>query len=161
LEWQKENGSNEWEEKTMVKMTAIYQGNLHCEVTHEPSGSKIETDAPRDNQGLGERFSPTDLVGAALASCILTTMGIMARRDGIAMEGAHTEAEKEMVSSPERRIGALKVSVHLPASLTTDQRRKLEAAARHCPVHRSLLPEISIPLQFAYDMSGDSPKAAT
>jgi putative redox protein len=134
----------------MVKMTAVYKGNLHCEVTHEPSGSKIETDAPRDNQGLGERFSPTDLVGAALATCILTTMDIVARRDGIVMEGARAETEKEMAGAPFRRIGSFKVVVHLPASLSPEQRRKLESAAHHCPVHKSLHPDLVISLQFTY-----------
>jgi putative redox protein len=135
----------------MVKMSAVYQGNLHCEATHGPSGSKIETDAPRDNEGFGERFSPTDLVGAALATCVLTTMGIMARRNGIPMEGAHAEAEKEMVAVPIRRIGALRVMVHLPNSLTPEQRRKLEGAGRHCPVHQSLHPDVVVDLQFIYD----------
>ena len=134
----------------MVKMTVVYQGKLHCEVTHGPSGTKIETDAPRDHEGLGERFSPTDIIGAALGSCILTTMGIVAKRNAIAMEGARAEVEKEMVSTPARRIGSLVVSVLLPASLSPEERRKLEAAAHHCPVHRSLHPDLRVALKFTY-----------
>jgi len=135
----------------MVKMSAVYQGKLHCAVEHEPSGAKIETDAPKDNEGLGEQFSPTDLVGAALATCILTTMAIVAKRNNIAMEGAHAEAEKEMVTTPTRRIGALRVKVHMPAALSPEDRRKLEAAGHQCPVHRSLHPDVKIDLQFVYE----------
>src|ERR1700689_1455565 len=91
---------------TMVKSNTVYSGGLHCEITHEPSRSKIETDAPKDNLGKGERFSPTDLVGAALGSCILTTMAIVAERDGISINGVTASVEKEMIVKP-RRIGAL------------------------------------------------------
>ncbi|HEX4925445.1 MAG TPA: OsmC family protein [Bdellovibrionales bacterium] len=133
----------------MVKMSVVYQGQKHCELTHEPSQSKIETDAPRDNQGKGERFSPTDLVGAALASCILTTMAIVGDRDGLKLEGARAEVEKVMADSP-RRIDSLIVRVTLPAALTSDQRRKMEATAKACPVHRSLHPEVKIPMTFNY-----------
>src|SRR4051812_25547356 len=121
----------------MVKMSIVYQGGKHCLLTHEPSRSEIETDAPKDNQGKGERFSPTDLVGAALGSCILTTVAIVAERDGISVEGATAQVEKEMLSQP-RRIGTLRVNVNFPAHLTTEQRRKLEETARHCPVQKSL-----------------------
>jgi putative redox protein len=133
----------------MVKMSMVYQGQKHCELTHEPSQSKIETDAPRDNQGKGERFSPTDLVGAALGSCILTTMAIVAERDGISLEGATADVEKEMIVKP-RRIGSLKVHIQLPATLTADQRRKLEETAHHCPVHKSMHPDVQMPITFSY-----------
>jgi putative redox protein len=133
----------------MVKMSIVYQGQKHCLLTHEPSGSNIETDAPKDNQGRGERFSPTDLVGAALGSCVLTTMALVAERDGISIDGATAEVEKEMIVKP-RRIGALKVKIKLPSDLTSDQRRKLEESARHCPVHKSLHPDIDAPILFSY-----------
>lgn len=133
----------------MVKMHVIYQGHKHCELTHGPSTSRIETDAPKDNQGKGEKFSPTDLVGAALASCILTTIAIVAERDGISIEGSQAEVIKEMIPSP-RRIGALPVKVTLPATLTPEQRKKFEQTAHHCPVHKSLHPEISAPITFEY-----------
>lgn len=134
----------------MVKSTTVYKGGLHCELEHEPSHSMIETDAPKDNMGKGERFSPTDLVGAALGSCILTTMGIVASRDGVQMEGARAIVEKEMVAQPTRRIGSLKVHVTMPASIPADYRKKLEHAAQHCPVHKSLHPDVNAPIEFAY-----------
>jgi putative redox protein len=135
----------------MVKTSAVYKGELRCEAAHGPSGFTLETDAPRDNQGRGEQFSPTDLVGAALSTCILTTMAIVAKRDGVPFESARAEVEKEMVSSPSRRIGSLEVTVHMPGSLSPEVRRKLEAAAHHCPVHNSLSPEVRISLRFIYD----------
>lgn len=133
----------------MVKMKAVYEGNLRCALTHEPSGSRIETDAPADNMGKGERFSPTDLVGAAFAGCVLTTMAIVARRDGVELTGASAEVSKEMVSAP-RRIGALPLTVTLPASLPAGYRAKLENAARTCPVHKSLHPDLKAEIAFVY-----------
>lgn len=134
----------------MVKMQATYTGDLHCKLIHEPSKSVIETDAPKDNMGKGEAFSPTDLVGAALASCVLTTMGIVAQRDGVNMEGSKAEVVKEMTSQPPRRVAALKLNVTLPASITPDYRKKLEHAAHHCPVHKSLHPDVQTPIVFEY-----------
>lgn len=134
----------------MVKMHAVYGGGLHCELTHEPSGSQIETDAPKDNMGKGERFSPTDLVGAALASCILTTMAIVAERDQISLVGAKATVAKEMVVTPTRRIGALEVQVTLPKTVPVESREKLERAAYQCPVHKSLHPDVKAPIVFNY-----------
>lgn len=133
----------------MVKMNVTYQGQKHCELVHEQSGSKIETDAPKDNQGKGERFSPTDLVGAALASCILTTMAIVSERDGISLEGSTASVEKRMTDSP-RRIESLTVHIRLPARLSADQRRKMENTAKACPVHKSLHPDVRLPITFEY-----------
>jgi putative redox protein len=134
----------------MVKMEVVYSGGLHCELTHGPSGSRIETDAPKDNMGKGERFSPTDLVGAALASCILTTMAIMAERDGVSLEGSRAEVVKEMVTKPTRRIGSLSVKVWLPASVPEDYRARLERAAHACPVHKSMHPDVQLPIELIY-----------
>ena len=133
----------------MVRMTSVYQGKKHCTLEHEPSQSVIETDAPKDNQGLGERFSPTDLVGAALVSCILTTMALVAERDGLNIEGAQGSVVKEMNTSP-RRIKSLSVAITMPAALTLSQRQKLENAAKHCPVHASLHPDVEAPITFVY-----------
>jgi len=135
----------------MVKMNVTYTGDLHCDLTHEPSGSKIETDAPKDNLGRGASFSPTDLVGAALASCILTTMAILAKRDGVPFEGASASVEKEMVTQPTRRIGTLAVAVTMPKSIAEDYRVKLERAAHACPVHHSLHPDVKLPISFKYE----------
>ena len=138
----------------MVKTTSFYTGQKHCDIVHEPSGSKISTDAPKDNHGKGETFSPTDLVGVALGSCVLTTMSIVAERDGIDFTTAKAEVEKVMADKP-RRIQALKIKVTLPASLSEVHRRKLEETAKHCPVHRSLSHEMEIPMTFVYS---ESPK---
>jgi len=129
----------------MVKVTVEYKGDLHCAVTHGPSGATIETDAPLDNQGKGEAFSPTDLVGAAMGSCMATIMGIYARTKGIALEGLRIEVSKEMTPPP-RRIGRLTTDIWMPAGLARDP--GLEEAALTCPVHRSLAAEMEKPVNF-------------
>ena len=131
----------------MVKSSAVYKGQLHCALTHEPSGSLIETDAPKDNNGRGEKFSPTDLVGAALTSCILTTM--VAERDGVDFKNARAEVEKEMSTNP-RAIAALRVTVTLSKTIPEDYRKKLEHVAHTCPVHRSLNANMHLPIEFVY-----------
>ena len=133
----------------MVKANVVYQGQKHCELTHGPSGSKIETDAPKDNFGKGERFSPTDLLGAALASCVLTTMAIVAERDGVEFENAKAEVVKEMADQP-RRVARLSLSITLSAKLPLDYRQKLEMIAKTCPVARSLSSDVQIPVGFTY-----------
>lgn len=134
----------------MVMMDIAYQGEKHCLLTHRPSASKIETDAPKDNQGRGERFSPTDLLGAALGSCILTTMAIIAEREGIPLQGAmNAQVEKIMANNP-RRIETLRLQMTLPASLSAEHRKRMEEIARTCPVHRSLHPDIQLPMTFEY-----------
>lgn len=133
----------------MVKAVAVYQGEKHCEITHGPSKSVIETDAPVDNNGRGERFSPTDLMGAALATCTLTVMSIVAERDGVNMKGATAEVEKHMVQNP-RRIGKLLVKITMPAGIPQEFRAKLENTAHTCPVHKSLHPDIEAPIEFIW-----------
>lgn len=132
----------------MVKIDIAYQGQLRCEAVHGPSGTKLATDAPKDNHGKGESFSPTDLVATALGSCMLTIMGIVAQRHNISLEGATVSVVKEMAASPARRIGRLAVDIHVPGSLDDEQRKLLEHAAHTCPVHKSLHPEIDIPVSF-------------
>jgi len=133
----------------MVEMTAVYTGEKHCELRHGPSGSTIETDAPRDNQGRGERFSPTDLVGAALASCVLTTMALMGEKEGLVLKGASVRIGKEMHPTP-RRIARLPLEVTMPKGLKPEDRVRLEAVARSCPVARSLSAEVDLPMTFIY-----------
>jgi putative redox protein len=135
----------------MVSMSIVYTGDKHCQLTHGPSQSIIETDAPKDNQGKGERFSPTDLMGAALGSCILTTMAIVAERDGVSLVGSRAEVVKEMLTQPTRKIGSLRTKIFLPNSISQDYRSKLERAAHHCPVHKSLHPDIDASLTFIYE----------
>ena len=134
----------------MVEITATYEGQLHCTATHGPSGATLPTDAPKDNMGKGEAFSPTDLVATALGTCMLTTMAIVAQRNNIAFDGARVRVTKEMVSQPHRRIGALGVEITVPGEFGEDDRRRLESAALHCPVHRSLHPDVQIPVTFVW-----------
>lgn len=138
-----------------VELSATYSGDLHCQLTHGPSGETFWTDAPVDNGGLGRSFSPTDLVGAGLGSCILTIMGLVARRHGLDIAGTTARVTKEMVAQPTRRIGALRVTIRVPAdkarALTDQDRRRMEAAAGHCPVHASLHPEVKVTIDFRYE----------
>lgn len=135
----------------MVRTEITYQGQKRCEVLHEPSGTKMETDAPKDNQGIGASFSPTDLVGVALGSCILTTMAIVAERDGIDFSKARAVVDKIMTDKPPRRIQRLEVKIFLPTSIIPEHRKKLEQISKACPVHRSLHPDLEIPVQFIYE----------
>jgi putative redox protein len=129
----------------MVRIDAVYEGELHTTCRHGPSGASLATDAPKDNQGRGESFSPTDLVATALASCMLTVMGIVARRHGWAIEGARASVEKHMVADP-RRVGRLVVRIALPPGLPREARVALETAARTCPVAESIHPGIELDL---------------
>lgn len=134
----------------MVEVNIIYQGELRCEATHAPSGNRLLTDAPLDNQGKAETFSPTDLVATALGSCILTVMGIAARKLNIDIAGSTVKVIKEMVAKPVRRIGSLKVTVTVPTKLDAAQKEALKAAALSCPVHQSLHPDIAMPIEFIW-----------
>ena len=134
----------------MVEITARYEGNLRCSLTHGPSGATLRTDAPKDNQGEGAAFSPTDLVAAALPACMMTIMGIVARRHGLDLTGMTAVATKEMVTTPTRRIGRVVTRIRVPLSATHPQRASLENAAHTCPVHRSLLAEIDAPIEFEW-----------
>src|ERR1700733_9892829 len=106
----------------MVKISMVYEGQLHCTLTHGPSGSVIQTDAPKDNMGRGEAFSPTDLVAAALGSCMLTVMGIAAQRHNIDLKGTTVEVSKEMVTTPMRRIGTITITFHMASGIPEDKR---------------------------------------
>jgi len=134
----------------MVNMSIVYEGQLRCALTHGPSGSVIHTDAPKDNMGKGEAFSPTDLVAAALGSCMLTVMGIAAAKHHIDLKGTTLEVSKEMVTAPVRRIGSISVVLHMAGGIPQDKRSMLEAAAHSCPVHKSLDAAVQIPIQFIY-----------
>lgn len=133
-----------------VEISGRYTGKLKTEMIHGPSGAVLRTVPPVDNQGDGSQFSPTDLVAAALGSCMVSTMAILAERDGIDIAGVTFDVEKHMHPEP-RRIGKLPVVIHMPAHLTSTERTKLERAALTCPVHRSLLPEIEKDVKFTYD----------
>lgn len=135
----------------MTKIKIIYNGDLHTECTHE-SGAKIETDAPKDNMGKGEAFSPTDLFAASLASCMLTLMGIAARKLQLDLKGMSADVEKEMVNAPMRRIGKLIVRIRSAAMPNPAAREKLEKSALDCPVHHSLHPDIKVEVDFIWGL---------
>ena len=132
----------------MVEIQIKYEGDLHCTAHHAPSGATITTDAPRDNKGKGEAFSPTDLVAAALGTCILTVMGIQARRMDVDLTGSTVIVTKDMTPNVERRISRLGVTVSVPVKVTAEQKQKLEQAAYTCPVRKSLHPDIQMPITF-------------
>ncbi|HUF63622.1 MAG TPA: OsmC family protein [Verrucomicrobiales bacterium] len=134
----------------MITITAFYEGDLHTMVTHGPSGARLTTDAPRDNEGLGESFSSTDLVAAALATCALTVMGIVARRKNLDIRGARASVQKEMSADSPRRIVRLPVHIEIPLPEDHPERAMLEAAARGCPVHYGLHPDIDRPMTFLW-----------
>jgi putative redox protein len=135
----------------MVNISVHYTGNLHCDATHGPSQSRISTDAPTDNKGKGEAFSPTDLVATALASCMGTTMGIKAEELGIDLRGMKITIEKEMSNDAPRRIIGLPSKVHIPLPPDHPQRHLLEQTALNCPVHKSLPAEIQRPTKFFWE----------
>ena len=137
----------------MVDMDVHYEGNLHCRGTHGPSGAELATDAPLDNQGLGESFSPTDLLATALGSCMLTVMGITARSRGWELEGSSARVEKHMVKDPERRIGRIALTMKMAPGLPVECHDVLEDAARTCPVARSVHPGIELDLHFDWSTS--------
>ncbi|MEP7279534.1 MAG: OsmC family protein [Bacteroidota bacterium] len=123
--------------------TIIYAGQLRCNATHNQSGFVIETDAPTDNRGKGERFSPTDLLCVSLGTCIITTMGIKASDMGIDLNGTNLQVQKHMYADP-RRVGKIDITVGLPASLKLDEKDKiiLQRSGNNCPVMKSIHPNI-------------------
>lgn len=132
----------------MVKSVIEYEGRLHCRATHGPSGTVINTDAPVDNHGLGEAFSPTDLVAAALGTCMATIMGIYASQHSIDLAGMKIEVAKEMSVEAPRRIRRISTEVWLPIEKAVDPDGLLERAALACPVHQSLDPAMEKPVTF-------------
>lgn len=134
----------------MVRIQSTYQGDLHCASVHTPSKTELATDAPVDNQGRGESFSPTDLVATSLGTCMLTTMGILARTLNVDLTGATTTVDKEMTSTPPRKVHRLTVSIRIPLDTTPENKQRLENAALTCPVKRSLHPDIEIPIEFVW-----------
>jgi putative redox protein len=133
----------------MVTISAEYVGDLCCTSAHGPSGATLQTDAPKDNDGLGRYFSPTDLIATALATCILTTLGIVARRRGINLIGCKAHVEKHMSQAP-RRIGRLPVELAIRGTYSEDEKKVLENAAHTCPVHKSLHPDIDATISITW-----------
>ena len=134
----------------MVEVKLSYEGDLHCSATHTPSGKTLATDAPVDNNGRGESFSPTDLVATALGSCMATVIGIVARRKNVAVEGMAITVRKFMSEDAPRRISRLELDVEMPLSADHPDRPLLESAARGCPVHHSLHPDIKVAINWTW-----------
>ncbi|MDO4998565.1 MAG: OsmC family protein [Neisseria sp.] len=127
----------------------VYTGSLHNDITHLASGAVISTDAPVDNHGKGEAFSPSDLLASAVAACAITVMGIKASDMGVNMDGTRAEVAKEMATNP-RRVSAVTVDFYLPAALDAKSRTILEATAHACPVSKSLSADVVQTLRFHY-----------
>jgi putative redox protein len=134
----------------MVEIEARYDGGKKCSLTHQ-EGMTLKTDAPKDIGGDASAFSPTDLVAAALAACVLTTVAMYAERHELDLTGMTAHITKEMATAP-RRIGYLPLTVHLPTSITEEMRPVLERIAHTCPVHASLHPDVDAPITFHYDL---------
>ena len=134
----------------MVTITGEYQGDLHCSAAHGPSGNVLSTDAPKDNQGRGEAFSPTDLVATGFATCIATTMAIVARKHGVDLNGLRYEVTKEMSTDAPRRISRLTARLWMPEDARKVPAGILERAANTCPVHQSLSPSVERVIEFIW-----------
>lgn len=134
----------------MVDIHIRYTGGLRCEAIHAPSGNSLLTDAPVDNKGKGETFSPTDLVATAFGACLATIMGIVADEEKIDLTGLDIHVAKEMTATQPRRIARLVTRVTMPCALTQGQRTRLESAGRLCPVAQSIHPGIETPIEFIY-----------
>ena len=134
----------------MVKISIRYEGGLRCAATHGPSGQTLQTDAPVDNHGRGEAFSPTDLVATALGACMATIMGIAAERHQLDLRGMQIEVTKVMSADLPRRIAKLATTIKVPLPPEHPQRALLENAALTCPVHKSLSAEMEKPVDFEW-----------
>jgi putative redox protein len=135
----------------MVKISIQYAGELHCSATHGPSGAIVETDAPVDNNGKGQSFSPTDLVATAFGTCMVTLMGIVAQKHSIELKGVKVEVIKEMSKDSPRRITKLTTEIWVPLPKSHPKRELLESAALSCPVHQSLHPDIDRAVDFHWE----------
>jgi putative redox protein len=135
--------------KKYMTASIIYEGELHCQATHQQSGTSISTDAPTDNRGRGAAFSPTDLVCTALATCILTTMAMKATDMGFELKGATASVNKIMKSDP-RRIGRIEINLQLPALTVPGEKERtiLQRTGDHCPVHRSIHPDTEMDIVY-------------
>lgn len=134
----------------MVKISIAYHGDLRCEAIHGPSNNQLLTDAPVDNHGKGESFSPTDLVATALGTCMATVMGIYAQQHEIDLRGMKVTVGKEMTQVPVRRIARLTCEITMPLPDTHPRREALERVALTCPVHQSLHPDVEKPVTFIW-----------
>jgi putative redox protein len=139
------------EKNTIMTASILYEGNLRCSALHIQSQTGIETDAPTDNRGKGERFSPTDLVCTALATCMITTMAMKATDMNIELKGTSIEMKKHMISDP-RRIGKIDVALLFPETLQLSEKDKtiLERIGDNCPVIKSLHPDVELNITYKW-----------
>lgn len=133
----------------MVNISSIYTGQKHCEATHGPSEAKLQTDAPKDNNGLGQTFSPTDLLATAVGTCILTTVAIFAEKENISIVGATSYTEKVMTPPP-RRVASLKTICKFPNSIPEEFKKRIPEIAEQCPVKKSLHPDVQVPVEILF-----------
>jgi len=133
----------------MATIETTYLGELRTEATHLQSGTKIITDAPTDNQGKGEAFSPTDLLAESLAGCMLTTMGIAARAHNFNIDNTHCSVTKIMAANP-RRVGEIVVDLKFPSDYNDKEKKILETASLTCPVYLSLHPDVKKTVDFGW-----------
>jgi uncharacterized OsmC-like protein len=133
----------------MSDISIKYKGNLRATATHLKSGSIISTDAPVDNNGKGEKFSPTDLFATALGSCMLTIMGLTAKTHGFSIDGSNIDIDKVMGKNP-RRVSSIKILISLKGKFSDKEKQLLMKAAHHCPVSKSIHPEINEEIVFNF-----------
>jgi putative redox protein len=135
----------------MVEIKLTYEGSLHSSAIHVPSGNTLVTDAPLDNNGLGQAFSPTDLLATALGSCMATVIGIVAKRKEIAVEGMTVDVRKFMSDDLPRRVKRLELDLRIPLPESHPDRKLLESAAKGCPVHHSIHPDIEVVMNWFWE----------
>lgn len=134
----------------MVEIEIQYQGALRCQATHTPSQNTLQSDAPKDNQGKGESFSPTDLVATALGTCMATMMDIVARKHDFDITGTTVKVVKQMINEPVRRVDKLTTTITFPQNYDDHQKKLLQTTAKNCPVAKSIHPDINVPVDFIY-----------
>jgi uncharacterized OsmC-like protein len=135
----------------MVEINVSYEGGLRCRAVHGPSKNELITDAPADNMGKGEAFSPTDLVATALATCIATTIGIVAKRKGFEIPSMRVHVEKHMSTDSPRRIVRMPIKLWLPLPPDHPERKLIENTAHGCPVHQSVRADLEMPIEFIWE----------
>ena len=133
----------------MTTSTSKYSGELRTHSVHTQSGETYITDAPTDNEGKGEAFSPTDIVATSLANCMMTIMGIVSKRKGLIIEGTEAKIDKFMATDP-RRITEIKIDFYFPVNFSEDERKLLEKSALNCPVAKSLSSDLKQNIEFHY-----------
>ena len=133
----------------MTTSTSKYSGELRTHSVHTQSGETYITDAPTDNEGKGEAFSPTDIVATSLANCMMTIMGIVSKRKGLIIQGTEAKIDKFMGTDP-RRITEIKIDFYFPVNFSEDERKLLEKSALNCPVAKSLSSDLKQNIEFHY-----------